>query len=168
MNEAQEKPKIKWYKKWQFIIVVILLIAAIGYVLALSLQGQIGTCPPPSYEGIKANIQNAVAAFWSDNQGSALPILSDTYTNANCSNCNVINMSALLIENGGILKDIPDGTWQGPGTTDDNCDSSAAHISGCSTSNHYVWLVDTDGRVYSYCMGDDCTANNSGYQDIWP
>ena len=166
MNEVQEKPQKKWYKKWQFIIVAILLIAAIGYVLALSLQGQTGTRPPPSYNGIKDDIKNAVAQFGSDHQGS-FPILNMTYTNSNCSNCNVINISALLIEHGGLSK-VPNGTWEGPGATDDNCDSLAGHISGCSASNHYVWLVDTDGSAYSYCIGDDCTSNNSGYQEVWP
>ena len=168
MQEAQEKPQKKWYRKWQFIIVIVLLIAAIGCVLVLSLQGQIGTSPPPSYNGIQDDIQNAIAQFLADNQGVSLPVLSCTYSNANCSDCNVINMSAMLIENGGILREVPNGTWQGTGAMDDNCDSLAGQITGCSASNHYIWLVDTDGRVYSYCTGDDCTSNNSGYQDVWP
>lgn len=168
MNESQEKPRKKWYKKWQFILAAILLMAAIGYVLALSLHGQIVTCPPcGGYECVKDEFNTAVGHFGAGHQGS-LPILNMTYTNANCSNCHVINMSALLITNGGVFKDVPLGIWEGPATMDDNCDSLAGHISGCSASNHYIWIVDTNANVFSYCIGTGCTTNNSGYQNVWP
>jgi len=181
MNEAQEKPKQKWYKKWQFIVIVIV---AMGFLFVFSafyifytLVSEDGCCPP-SYNGFKDDIQNAVGWYMTENNG-ALPTLSGIYTNANCSNCNVINISAFLRANGGLVQEVPDGTWQGPGASDDNCDAAGKSISGCSASNHYIWIVDTHGdphgiwgdpygNVYSYCIGDNCTSNNSGYQGVWP
>ena len=162
MSEEKEKPK----KKWPFIILSLpLLIAVISCSLACDISTR--KCCTPAYNSAKDETKNAVADYMSRHNGAG-PTLNVTYTNANCSNCNLVNVSALLIANGGVLRDVPDGTWQGPGDMDDNCDSLGGHISGCSASNHYIWIVDANGYVYSYCVGDDCTSNNSGYQGVWP
>jgi hypothetical protein len=120
-----------------------------------------------NYDMTKSDFRNAVAGYASENLGT-LPILTGTYTNAECSACNIVNMSALLVENGGMFNSCPDGMWQGPGPSDDNCDASGGSISGCSASNHYIWIIDLVGNVYSYCQGAECTSTNSGYQGVWP
>ena len=119
------------------------------------------------YDTVTDEIQNGATEYASRNVG-ALPVLTGTYTNAECSACSIVNMSALLVENGGIFNGCPDGMWQGAGSSDDNCDASGGSISGCSASNHYIWIIDPVGNVYSYCQGAECTSTNSGYQGVWP
>jgi hypothetical protein len=87
------------------------------------------------------------------------------YSNANCSECYVINISALLIANGGLLRETPENCRLSA-TGNDNCGGNASL--GCSTDASYIWLVDADGNVFSYCAGAGCATNNSGYQDVWP
>ena len=109
-------------------------------------------------------IQNAVADYSAKHNG-ALPALNSTYTNANCSNCSVINISALLVENGGMLRMAPDGLNLSA-NGNDNCGGNASL--GCKKESSYIWLVNSAGDVYSYCAGTKCLTNNSGYQDVWP
>ena len=127
--------------------------------------------PAPSNESkyltVQDQIQNAVTAYAADHEG-AIPTLKGTYSNANCSSCKMVNMSALLVINNGLLRSCPDGLWKGNSSNDDNCDATGGNISGCSNSNHYIWLVDNYGTVYSYCKGSGCKTNNSGYQSVWP
>ena len=172
MNEAQEKPKKKWHKIRPKIVVLLILACAITAIVVLLLgqhDNNAYTCYPvgSAYCAVKEDVQRAVTNY-SETHNSSLPTLSGTYTNANCSACHIVNMSAMLVANGSFLRQVTDGTWQGPSTTDDNCDSLAGHISGCSASNHYIWIVDNSGTVYSYCVGAGCETNNSGKQDIWP
>ena len=106
--------------------------------------------PNNVYNVVKDDLQNAVTAYAVEHQG-VFPC--DTY--------GVIDMSALLTSNGGLLHQIPAGTRQ------TNC--AAGGASGCSDNNHYTWLVTSTGIVYSSCVGSDCNSNDaSGYQGIWP
>ena len=117
-----------------------------------------------AYDINKADVQNTVTAYQTDHNAS-LPILNGTYTNVDCSNCSVINISALLVVNGGLLHEAPDGLYLSTGGND-NCGGNVSL--GCSTDASYIWIVNNDGVVVSYCAGAGCTTNNSGYQDVWP
>jgi len=77
-------------------------------------------------------------------------------------------MSMLIVPGEGMLRNIPDGCID-RGTLD-NCTGDAA---GCKADYHYIWGVDENGTVYSFCdnastSSAKCTSNNSGYQDVWP
>jgi len=118
-----------------------------------------------AYASVKDDIQNAVVAYATDNQGS-FPMLTGTYSISGHSNCHIVDIDALLTSQGGMLIHVPDGIYSTSGADNDNCDGGA---SGCSSNNHYVWLIDNYGNVYSKCMGTDCNSNDaSGYQGIWP
>lgn len=165
MSEEQGKQKLKWYKNWWnylFLLIFVLLIT----LLCVRPMGHIENGPGPGgqYHTISDELKNAVAQYATDHDG-ALPILNGTYTNDDCSNCSVINISALLIANGGLLREVPHNCNLSA-SGNDNCGGDASL--GCRNESSYFWLVDTNGSVFSYCAGAGCTTNNSGYQDVWP
>jgi hypothetical protein len=165
MSEEQEKPKKKWHKSWTVIVAGLVIIGIIISLLVVwDVGNQYGNCCDSAYPTAREQMQNAVTAYGAWHNGS-LPILNDTYTNANCSNCSVINISALLTANGGMLRAVPSGTNLST-SGNDNCGGNASL--GCVNGSHYSWIVDTSGEVFSYCTGVGCTTNNSGYQGVWP
>jgi hypothetical protein len=132
-----------------------------------------GDCPGSSsssdgasvYNTTRDELKNAVAEYASRNMGM-FPYLTGTYSVPSCPSCHVIDVNELLTSHGGILALVPDGLYSASGGDNDNCDGGAY---GCSSNNHYVWIIDVYGNVYSKCMGYDCdidTAN--GYQGVWP
>jgi hypothetical protein len=118
-----------------------------------------------AYTTAKDELQNSVIAYATEHSG-AFPNLSGTYSVSGCSDCNIIDISAVLTSNGGIMREVPDGCYKASGGDNDNCDGGAV---GCSADNHYIWLIDLYGNIYSKCMGSDCDSNNAtGYQGVWP
>ena len=171
MSEEQRKPLKRWYRKWLNIVLLLFLICAIALIIALSVGRHYG----PDYDkGICGNdnawcntqytIQQALIAYASEYNGS-VSTLTGNYTNTNCSNCRVVNMSALLVQNGGLLRVAPSGLNLSA-SGNDNCGGNASL--GCRNGSSYIWIVDTYGTVYSYCAGANCKTNNSGYQGVWP
>ena len=168
MSEEQEKPKRKWYKSWSNILGIAVIVMIICGILAYIIISATSTSyvDPISfaYSTAREQIQNAVTAYQANNNNS-LPILSGTYTNANCSNCSVINISALLTANGGMMRMAPDGLNLSA-SGNDNCGGNA--ILGCNNYSSYIWIVNTSGNIFSYCAGSGCTTINACYQDVWP
>jgi hypothetical protein len=166
MNEEQEKPAKKWYKKRiNIFIFVLLLLVCVTITLIVLLRGQPdGNCENDAWCTIRNQIQHAVSAY-AENHSGALPTLSGSYTNDNCSSCHVINISALLVTNGGPLRTVPSGCNLSA-IGNDNCGGNASL--GCVNGSHYIWIVDQKGIVYSYCAGYGCPSNNSGRQGVWP
>ncbi len=175
MNEDPRNP-IRWYKLrdrndkgsvlgWIFLVI---LIAIVIIIVLVSPEGGCFDCDGglvySAYNTAKDEIQNAVTAYQTDHN-KLIPTLSGIYTNANCSNCNVINISALVVANGGILREAPDGLNLSA-SGNDNCGGDADL--GCSNGSSYIWIVNTYGVAFTYCAGAGCTTNNSGYQDVWP
>jgi hypothetical protein len=172
MNEDPGYPE-RWYKLrdrndkgggWLWFVLIIIFAVVITIVV------ETDSCEKDRhpYSGVynlnKNEIQNAVTGYATDHNGS-LPTLNGIYSNANCSNCSVINISAVLVANGGLLRTYPDGLHLGA-SDNDNCSGNASL--GCSSESNYIWIVNTEGQVFSYCAGAGCTTNNSGYQDVWP
>jgi hypothetical protein len=168
MNEEQEKPK-RWYQNSSNIPpLMFMFVLLCGLIVALFTIGgrwQESPTKPTAYMTAREQIQNAVTAYQAKNSG-ALPTLNGTYTNANCSNCSVVNMSALLASNGGMLRSMPSGVYASVTDGNDNCGGNASL--GCANGSHYIWIVNANGDVYSYCVGKGCTSNSSGYQGVWP
>jgi len=165
MSEEQGNSIKRLYKAWPTILYLSFLLCIIGFVIFISVgQKYEKESPQKPYSVDQWDIQNVVQYYESMNNGS-LPLLDGTYTNINCSNCHVLNVSALLQANGGLLHKAPDSCKLSV-SGNDNCGGNASL--GCSTDASYIWIVDTDGNVFSYCAGAGCTTNNSGYQDVWP
>lgn len=162
MSKEQGKPN-KWYKYWRTILYLSFLLCIIAFVIVFSV-GQLPEEGESPWFGLSDAIGNSVAHYQSTHNGS-LPILNGTYTNANCTNCSVINISALIVTNGGLLREAPNGLNLSP-SGNDNCGGNASL--GCNNYSSYIWIVDTQGNVFSYCAGAGCTTNNSDYQDVWP
>ena len=161
-EEQKQRNKSCWgLLFWLF---VVLLIVLASYIFWYANSG----LPPDRKENVwnvaRDDIMNAVANYAADHNGS-FPILSGTYTNADCSDCSVINISALLHTNGGILYDYPDSLHLST-NGNDNCGGNASQ--GCRNDSSYIWIVDTQWNVFSYCAGGGCTTNNSGYQGVYP
>jgi hypothetical protein len=170
MSEEQEKPKLNGniipssgVSKIALLITifVVLVIAAIGI---MSIGGNLHPANYVPYNDSKDKIQNAVTTYKNNYSGN-LPIMNCTYTNDNCSQCKVINMSALLTANGGTLQHIPDGLNL-DSKDNDNCGGDASL--GCNNRYSYIWIVNSSGTVFSYCAGVNCQSNDSGYQGTWP
>jgi len=164
MSEEQIEPKRKWFKKPRIIFLSLILICIIALVIVLTVGLDYKVNRDLFYPYVRNDIQDAEVYYESMNNG-ALPILNGTYTIPECSNCSVINISALLIANGGLLDKIPEGLYLNA-SGNDNCGGNANL--GCSKEGSYIWIVDADGDVYSYCAGTGCTTNNSSYQDTLP
>ena len=122
-----------------------------------------------AYIAVHDAIQNAVTAYVAAHNG-ALPILNAYRTVDGCDNCNIIDMGALLTPNGGLLTEVPDGCYRSTVISgiNDNCDGGFG-LDECSPDNHYIWLVDSSGYVYSKCEGEGCASHSqNGYQQVWP
>jgi hypothetical protein len=165
MSEEQRKPAKKWHKKRiNIFIFVLLLLACVTITLIVLLRGQPdGTCYS-AWCTVRNQIQYSVNAY-AENHSGALPTLSGSYTNANCSSCHAVNMSTLLRVNGGVMRNAPPGLNLST-SGNDNCGGNASL--GCVNGGHYIWIVDKKGIVYSYCAGYGCPCNNSGPQGVWP
>ena len=166
MSEEQRKSKSRQLKKLSYIILPLLVIFVITVSYIMTRGPEYGTeIPSPcySYAAARDAIGEAIARYASAHNGS-LPTLNGTYANANCSNCRVVNFSALIINN--YLR--PNHIYGRYLSTDgnDNCGGNASL--GCSNEGSYIWIVDTNGSVFSYCAGTGCTTNNTGCQDVWP
>ena len=167
------------------IITSIVIFILIVFMIILSSGGVYDTSRSRAYCAVREDIQNAVTAYMADaNHSSQMPIISEnatfTLTNPNGSYY-IINMSPLLVYNGGLLRQVPDGCSQIPGPDNDNCDGGAPR---CSNTSHYIWGIDNAGKVVSkpvntsdystsnesqcnacnYCQCDTC----DGYQGVWP
>jgi hypothetical protein len=144
----------------------LVLVSSIACSSAFSSQGQDGQDDKAqAYTLTKGELTNAVAEYASRNMGD-LPSLVGMYSVSACPNCNILNINALLVSQGGILSTVPDGLYSGAGANNDNCDGGA---NGCLSNYHYVWLIDSYGNVYSKCMGSDCNSNGAdAYQGVWP
>jgi len=151
--------------KMKRMLVGLLLLGLVVNGVACGISGgSSGGSKGAAYNAVHDDLQNAVTGYATDHQGNFPYNVSGTQIfNTDCTAsrpCYVINMSAILVANGGMLRQVPDGTRQ------DNCYGGAT---GCSDLNHYTWLVNTVGYVYSKCMGSDCNSNDaSGYQGVWP
>jgi len=166
LSEEQKKSAKRWFTNRRVIfalrfIIFCIIIAIVIYIVAT--QDQFGSTGH-TWDERTAPIQDAVKQYQSAHNGT-LPVLNGTYTNANCSQCNVLNISALLLANGGTLRVAPDGLNLSA-SGNDNCSGNSSL--GCSNNSSYIWIVDSHGKVFSYCAGPYCSSNNSGYQGVWP
>jgi prepilin-type N-terminal cleavage/methylation domain-containing protein len=165
------------------LLIVMVILAILAGVVVMAVGGVFGTARGAAYNSVKDDVQNAVTAYATDHQGN-FPINTSSGTvngwsnSSNCTSaapCYYVNMSALLVSNGGMLRQTPDGTRSV------NCWLAGAAGGTCSDANHYTWGATATGIVFSRCdtnsptsgTATTCTlngvtSNNSGYQGVWP
>ncbi len=90
------------------VLIVIVILAILAGAVVMTAGGVFGKARDSAYTESRGQIQQAVAAYTA-HKASFLPTLTGSYTNAECQNCKVIDLSALLIANDGILRQAPTG-----------------------------------------------------------
>ena len=111
-------------------------------------------------------MEDAVADYRSAH-GGVMPVLSDATVSLEKLEvtCSIIDVCS-LVGAGNVFEGVPDGCAALAGGGNDNCDGGGCF---CNGTHHYIWLVDSDGKVLSQCSGSGCDNNNEdGYQGIWP
>jgi hypothetical protein len=118
-----------------------------------------------AYNSAYNDLQNAVVAYVTDSKG-VFPTINGT-VNISGYDLQIVDICSLLISEGGMLSEVPEGIASINGPDNDNCD---AGCDGCLDTNHYIWAVDEyDGYVPSACVGTNCSEYNiDGYQGVWP
>ena len=151
------------------LLIVMVILAILAGVVVMAVGGVFGSAKSAAYNSVHDEIQNAVTAYSADTaHPGVLPVNSSTsdITITGCSVCKVINMSALLTTNGGMLRKTSDGLRD---DTLDNC--TAGGLATCLNTSHYIWGVDQYGSIYSSCTNtstSSCTALGNGFQNVWP
>jgi hypothetical protein len=174
MSENQGKPKKKVTFNGitiGFLLIIILLLLVLAYTFSINIPAKIdynscnshctGDC---AYTFVRADLESAVLDHVASHNGT-FPTLNSTYSNNCCQNCSVINISALLAANGGMLREAPD-CLNLSASGNDNCGGNSSL--GCNKDGSYIWLIDDSYSVASYCAGVGCVTNNTGLQGIWP
>ena len=134
-----------------------------GLYLTISSTSEIPSPEEEAYNSAYDDLQNAVVAYYYDNE-DAFPTINGTL-NISGYDSQIIDICALLTSAGGNLSEVPEGIASVEGSDNDNCD---ADCGGCSAANHYIWAVNDYG-IYSTCVGANCSEYNSdGYQGVWP
>ncbi len=133
--------------------------------------------PAGEYWGLKAVIQTEVDNYV-DNQGelpkgAASPI--GTYNVTGVGTCYIIDVCQISTPQGGIPPQrVPDGFAKIDGDGNDNFDDPACNLIPSSSGQHYVWVVNEEGYVYSVCdENSDGTIGPNELTDglidaIWP
>ena len=161
------------------LLIVMVILAILAGVVVMAVGGVFGSAHEAAYNSVHDDLQNATVAYATDNNGD-FPQLSGNYTITTpmaCTACRILNISALLTSNGGMLRAIPDGLFTGSNDgSDSNCDATMTASESCGGS--YVWVIDTYGNLFSTCQGTDCSeaddagciaGNTSGFcDDVWP
>jgi hypothetical protein len=166
MNEAQEKPKKKWYRKWYTVALSLFLFCVSAYFLAMDIKPEIHDSPENMYNITKHNVKSAVQAYQDKHEGR-MPTINGTVI-INGSPCRIIDICALSASESSklnLLYKATDSCISINGSDNDNCDASCA---GCRETSSYIWVIDNDGAVCSTCAGKGCSTSNSGYQGVWP
>jgi prepilin-type N-terminal cleavage/methylation domain-containing protein len=166
------------------LLIVMVILAILAGVVIMAVGGVFGTAHESAYTSVKPQIQNGVIEYATANNGD-LPFVIGAWDQDIVTPLGTVNDTAILdicaiVGTDRILRALPDGCYEGSGATDDdNCDGSTTPCGGCIDGNHYVWYMDSNGNVYSLCVGSDCKCDTEdtwcldplgtdGYMDVWP
>jgi len=150
------------------LLIVMLVLAILAGVVVMAVGGVFDDAKETAYDTLRGQIQNAVIAYNSENNGHMPP----TVGTANISGeKGILDICSLVLPEG-MLRAAPAGCISLPNGDDDNCDGS--DCGGCLVTSHYIWAIDVKGNVYSQCAdtvanGGGCANTSSnGYQGVWP
>ncbi len=161
------------------LLIVMVIIAILAGVIVMAVGGVFGNARSAAYNTAREQIQNAVTAY-SANASSAgqLPANGSPAAAYQCSfltgTVYVVNISALLASNSGMLRTVPDGVYVSGNATVTNTNINGSAPTGYS-GGHYIWEMDSAGTVASVCVNIgggtvNCNAHLTvnGYQNVWP
>jgi hypothetical protein len=135
-----------------------------GQYLSITLTSERPDENESAYNTAYDQIQDAVTVYVTNNSG-VLPAINGA-VNISGYELQFVDICSLLTAEGGMLSEVPEGVASVNGSDNDNCD---AGCDGCLDTNHYIWMVDESGYVYSLCVGSNCSEYNAnGYQGVWP
>jgi prepilin-type N-terminal cleavage/methylation domain-containing protein len=158
------------------LLIVMVILAILAGVIVMAVSGVFKSAGDTAYNTTKEQLQDAVALYSANStHPGTYPRLASIADTSGCTGCSVINISALLVSEGGLLQSYPDGLYANiTARTANNCNVSAADAN-CKAENHYVWLINVNnGSVFSYCHGaaGECVPTTDrgtdGFQGIWP
>ena len=134
-------------------------------VTVISVTGLFKPTGKVAYAVSKEEIGTAITAYSSNSKSPGeIPTLDGKYSILG-TNYSVVDFSLLF--NSGVMKQMPIGLYLSDFVGYDNCNGDVGL--GYKEANHYVWLVDSVGNIYSVCQGTGCASYNvSGYQGVWP
>jgi prepilin-type N-terminal cleavage/methylation domain-containing protein len=152
------------------LLIVMVILAILAGVVVMAVGGIFGQAKSRAYDTIKPQIQNGVTAYTTTYQGDLPEAVSNsTYTviteaGQNVSGCYVFDLCSITGV-GEILRQVPDGCMQGGG--DDNFDAVNASCAPTGAGQHYVWVIDSGGNVYSMCdESEDGTIQENGVENV--
>ena len=137
------------------LLIVLVILAILAGVIVLAVGGIFGRTGEQAYNLVRDEIQLAVTAY-ATNTSHGDPVMTGNDTN--------IDICLLLVSEGGLLREVPDGVR----TANGNC-------SGTVDTAHYVWTFN-NGNVGSVCQTNDggeacgvCDGTDgNGYCEVWP
>jgi len=111
------------------------------------------------YKAVADTLKTEIAEYKAHHNGN-LPISGANITLAKPSG------DYYIIDICKLMNYVPNGCAAVDGESNDNCDAGTCQ---CNASSHYIWAVDSYGKLVSKCVGGKCKSNDSdGYQGIWP
>ena len=139
------------------LLIVMVILAILAGVVVMAVGGIFGQAKARAYDTIKPQIQNAVTAYTTANNGQLPPVLSGNTTynitteaNQSVPTCRVFDICN-IVGVGEILRQVPDGCMTQASGGIDNFPDANASCSATDTGQHYVWVMDPAGNVYSMC-----------------
>lgn len=158
-----------------WLLIFIGLVAAI--IWAAMTGGEESQEQPPyaKYTTTEGKIQNAVLDY-AYNRSGELPVLNASADEEWDIQVNIFGDGSVItriidlctLMELGYLEQVPEGVASFAGEDNDNCDNGNGNCT-CQSGAHYVWLVSTEGMVYSACLGDGCMVGmEDGYENVWP
>lgn len=153
---------MKRFTSWRWVVLVVLLIAAVfgGWYFTTQM---IRSAYPQAWADWRDKVQDAVTEYSNANNGS-LPVIGGGAVIVDGEQQGLIDICALVESN--FLPAVPASCISLPGAGDDNCDGGECH---CNEEHHYLWTVDPEGSVSSICIGQQCDkAGSDGYWGVWP
>jgi hypothetical protein len=143
-------------KKWKTTLTVLIILAGI---IAVYWFTTVDMSTNGDYKAVADKLTDEVADYKAHNGGS-LPIFGTAVTLQNPAG------TYFIIDICKLMSYMSEDCVAVEGAGNDNCDTGGCQ---CNASASYIWLLDTNGKLFSKCAGDKCSSTESdGYQGVWP
>lgn len=143
-------------KKWKTTLTVFIVLAGI---IAIYWFTTVDTSTNGSYKAVADKLKTEVTDYGAHHEGN-LPVSGTNISLQNPAG------TYFIIDICSLMPYASEDYAAIEGAGNDNCDTGSCQ---CNASSHYVWAVDSYGKIVSKCVGDKCKSSESdGYQGIWP
>ena len=143
-------------KSWKTRITALVIIVLIVTVYWFTMWNEPSN---KDYKTVADKLTAEITDYKAHHEGS-LPVSGTAVTLQNPAG------TYFIIDICSLMNYVLDGFAAVEGENNDNCDAGGCQ---CSANASYIWLLDTNGKVFSKCVGDKCKSSESnGYQGVWP